>query len=97
VQMARDVDYAVILMDMQMPRMDGIDATREIRRIQGRESTPIIAMTANAFEGDRNRCLDAGMDDFITKPVDPAVLFAALQHWLGRRDAPGAGAAQPQH
>ena len=82
VQMARETDYAVILMDMQMPQMDGIDATREIRQIAGRESTPILAMTANAFEADRDSCLAAGMNDFITKPVDPAHLFSSLQRWL---------------
>jgi len=84
VQMARETDYAVILMDMQMPRMDGIAATREIRRMAGREATPILAMTANAFEADRDNCLAAGMNDFITKPVDPAHLFSTLQRWLNR-------------
>jgi CheY-like chemotaxis protein len=82
VQMARETDYAIILMDMQMPLMDGIEATREIRRMAGRASTPILAMTANAFEADRDSCLAAGMNDFLTKPVDPAHLFSILQRWL---------------
>ncbi|MEN9479381.1 MAG: hypothetical protein RLZZ298_776 [Pseudomonadota bacterium] len=75
-------DYALVLMDMQMPRMDGLEATRCIRALGGRKLLPIIAMTANAFAEDRQRCLDAGMDDFIAKPIDPDTLFVTILRWL---------------
>ncbi|PKO36341.1 MAG: histidine kinase [Betaproteobacteria bacterium HGW-Betaproteobacteria-6] len=80
-------DYDLILMDVQMPVMDGLKAARAIRRLPDRRSTPILAMTANAFQEDRQMCLDAGMDDFVAKPVEPEVLFAMLLKWLDRRAA----------
>jgi len=75
-------DYDLVLMDVQMPIMNGIDATRQIRALPGRGALPIIAMTANAFAEDRQRCLEAGMNDHVGKPVDPAVLFETLLKWL---------------
>jgi CheY-like chemotaxis protein len=74
--------YDLILMDVQMPRMDGLEATRQIRQLPGYGAVPILAMTANAFSADRQNCTDAGMNDHIVKPVDPARLYAVIEHWL---------------
>ncbi|MDD3352106.1 transporter substrate-binding domain-containing protein [Zoogloea sp.] len=83
--------YALVLMDMQMPEMGGVEATRKIRELPEHSGIPIIAMTANAFDEDRERCLAAGMNDFISKPVAPEILHATLLHWLDRRDGLPAG------
>jgi CheY-like chemotaxis protein len=75
--------YDLILMDCQMPVMDGFEATRRIREAQaGTRRVPILAMTANAMQGDRERCLQAGMDDYIPKPVTLDALRIALSRWL---------------
>jgi two-component system, sensor histidine kinase and response regulator len=79
---ARAGDYDLVLMDVQMPEVDGIEATRRLRALPGWLSKPIVAMTANVFEEDRQACLDAGMSDFVGKPVDPDQLYEVLAHWL---------------
>ena len=84
VQLAERDEYRLILMDVQMPRMNGLEATRTIRQSSRGATMPILAMTANAFAEDRAQCLEAGMDDFITKPVDPDLLFETLLRWLER-------------
>ncbi|WKN47192.1 response regulator [Nocardioides sp. Arc9.136] len=84
--------FDAVLMDVQMPRMDGYAATRELRRREGGAGgagrVPVIAMTAAAVEGERERCLAAGMDDFLTKPVDPAALGSVLSQWVGPGSVP---------
>jgi len=75
--------YCAVLMDVQMPEMDGLEATRQIRELEKVTSRhiPIIAMTAHAMQGDRERCLEAGMDDYVSKPLEPKVLFNVLDRW----------------
>jgi CheY-like chemotaxis protein len=84
-RMAQADRYDIILMDMQMPVMDGVTATREIRRLTSQSNVPIVAMTANVMQEDRQRCFDAGMVDFVTKPIDPDQLLAVLLKWAERR------------
>ena len=74
--------YQLILMDMQMPVMDGLEATRRLRRMAGYAATPILAMTANVYEDDRLRCEAAGMNAHLGKPLDPGLLTQALARWL---------------
>jgi CheY-like chemotaxis protein len=73
-------------MDMQMPKLNGVEATQEIRQIPGCRDIPIIAMTANAFAEDEAKCLAAGMNDFLIKPFNPDELFAVLLRSLSQRD-----------
>jgi CheY-like chemotaxis protein/HPt (histidine-containing phosphotransfer) domain-containing protein len=77
--------YNAVLMDIQMPEMDGFESTQRIREWEKDKGQhiPIIAMTAHAMQGDRERCLEAGMDDYVSKPLEPKVLFAALDRWAG--------------
>jgi PAS domain S-box-containing protein len=83
--MASTVPYDLILMDVQMPVMDGLEATQKIRQLPGYATTPILAMTANALQEDRHVCLAAGMNDHVAKPVMPADLYRSLLQWLGKR------------
>ncbi|MDE2439492.1 MAG: PAS domain S-box protein [Betaproteobacteria bacterium] len=103
VRSVESLTYDLILMDMQMPVMDGLEATRRIRRLPHGEQVPILAMTANAFADDRERCFEVGMNDFVAKPVDPEVLFRkVLDNLEGKQaasraaySAGGSGQADP--
>jgi two-component system sensor histidine kinase/response regulator len=91
-RMIQGNDYDAVLMDMQMPVMDGVEATRIIRSNPRFEMLPIIAMTANAMASDRLLCLDAGMNDHIAKPIDPEQLFGVLLRWIKRPGGDGKAA-----
>ena len=85
IAMYRHTNPSLILMDVSMPRLNGLDATRAIREIEqetGRH-TPIIGVTAHALKGDMEKCLDAGMDDYLSKPVSPDALAAKIEKWIG--------------
>jgi CheY-like chemotaxis protein len=77
-------DIDIVLMDVMMPEMDGLDTTRAIRGIQELKQVPIIAVTAKAMKGDREKCIEAGAWDYLAKPVDPDELLAMLRGWLVR-------------
>ena len=86
------LSYDLVLMDVQMPVMDGLEATRQIRSPQSsvrNHEVPIIAMTAHALQGDRERCLESGMNDYITKPVSPKALVKILEKWLPKEEDAG--------
>ncbi|MGA2503593.1 MAG: response regulator [Anaerolineales bacterium] len=89
VERAKEGKYNAILMDVQMPEMDGFEATRRIREWEGgsQQRIPIIAMTAHAMKGDRGRCLAAGMDDYVPKPLDLRILLGVLERWLDTSEA----------
>ena len=91
VEKVRSNSYGVVLMDVQMPEMDGFEATHQIREWEKGTAhhIPIIAMTAHAMQGDRERCLEAGMDDYVSKPLEPKVLFSALDRWIQIAQEPG--------
>ena len=83
-------DYDLIFMDCHMPVMDGFESTRRIRAFEGsgKRRTPIVALTADTLASDRERCRDAGMDDFITKPVSSSILASTIERWTGRPTQP---------
>jgi CheY-like chemotaxis protein len=85
VELVRRSDFDIVLMDVQMPEMDGLEATRIIREMEAHSTRrlPVIAVTAHTMDEDRQRCLDAGMDDYVRKPIDPAELEAAIERWTG--------------
>jgi CheY-like chemotaxis protein len=87
--------YDLVFMDMQMPVMDGVTATQHIRAMRRFDALPIVAMTANAMEQDRRKCLAAGMNDFLVKPIDPEELWAIVRRWVRTDRAAAAEAAVP--
>jgi len=96
VEAVRKSRFRLVLMDVQMPEMDGFEATQVIREDEGDGAhTPIIAMTAHAMKGDRERCLAAGMDDYLAKPLQSRDLYAAIERWCREAPAPAAEALEP--
>ena len=94
-QKVQETAYDLVLMDMQMPVMDGVTAAREIRNLPHLAQPPIIAMTANVMQSDFDRCRAAGMNGYVTKPIEPSVLWAALREWIKPRDHQPVSAQTP--
>lgn len=94
VRMVKGRAYDAVLMDLQMPEMDGFEATQLIREDRRLQTLPIIAMTAHAMVEERAKCLASGMNDHVAKPIDPEILFAALARWIGSSEAPQPGSAE---
>ncbi len=90
VEMVQNAIYDLVFMDMQMPVMDGVTATMEIRKLARFSDLPIVAMTANAMQGDREKCIAAGMNDHLSKPIEPDELWKATLKWIKRREGIGA-------
>jgi CheY-like chemotaxis protein len=90
-QKNRDTD--LVLMDIMMPEMDGYETTRAIRKLPGFEHLPIVALTAKAMKGDREKCLQAGASDYVAKPVDLAFLFSVMRTWMAGIAVPSGLAA----
>jgi CheY-like chemotaxis protein len=82
VEKAKQTEYSIIFMDVKMPVLGGVEAAVEIRKMESHAKVPIIALTANAFAEDKKRCIDAGMNDFLSKPVKPLVFYATTLRWL---------------
>ena len=94
-ELAQKAIFDLVFMDMQMPVMDGVTATREMRKLERLANLPIVAMTANAMEQDRRRCMDAGMNDYLIKPIDPHDMQSILLRWIRPRRAVAAAVAAP--
>jgi PAS domain S-box-containing protein len=94
--MLRQRRFDAVLMDIQMPVMDGFEATRQIREIPAFAELPVIAMTANAMSGDRERCIDAGMNDYIAKPIHQQTMYSVIARWTRRDTAVQVKAEQPE-
>src|SRR6185295_111052 len=94
-KVVHEKEFDAVLMDLQMPVMDGLQATRSIRAIERLKELPIIAMTASVMAGDRDRCIEVGMNDHISKPISIEQLMSTLARWLPAQSAAPAAPAEP--